>query len=113
MTGTRIRRLAPLLIATLLAAGGASLTTVAHASPTTAPAVTTDDSPTPGKSIKRIGRAKPQSIKRIGRADASDDLQKADSRRDFARRCFPSTSTSPYSVVGGPGGAPNPCTAAN
>ncbi|MFJ6761064.1 DUF3887 domain-containing protein [Streptomyces sp. NPDC091273] len=37
MTGTRTRRLAPLLITALLAVGGASLTTTAHAAPTTAP----------------------------------------------------------------------------
>ncbi|MEU9084818.1 hypothetical protein [Streptomyces sp. NPDC048357] len=95
----------------MLAAGGASLTTAAHAAPTTAPVVTTDGSGTPGKSIKRIGRAKPQSIKRIGRANASDALQKAASRRDFARQCFPATS--PELLLGAGGGVPHPCTAAN
>ncbi|MFD4866248.1 hypothetical protein [Streptomyces sp. NPDC058412] len=60
MTATRTRRLAPLLIATLLAGGGASLTSTAFAAPAeTAASVTTNtdtDSPRPVKSIRKKPR---------------------------------------------------------
>ncbi|MFE6840393.1 hypothetical protein ACFVFI_36915 [Streptomyces sp. NPDC057705] len=98
MTGTRTRCLAPVLIATLLAAGGASLATTAHASPTTAPVVTTDDQPAPVKSIKRIGKAKPKSIKRIGRADSPGTaMEGAKMRAD--------SYETPGTLVGGAGGS--------
>ncbi|MFF3675981.1 hypothetical protein ACFYYS_18665 [Streptomyces sp. NPDC002120] len=62
MTATRTRRLAPLLIATLLAGGAASLSSTAFAAPTTTTAnVTTDtdtetDSPRPVKHIAKTPR---------------------------------------------------------
>ncbi|MEU7551817.1 hypothetical protein AB0B01_05525 [Streptomyces sp. NPDC044571] len=51
MASTRTRRLAPLMIAPLLAAGAISLTTTAHAAPTTATGVTTEDKPRPATNI--------------------------------------------------------------
>ncbi|MFF3678071.1 hypothetical protein ACFYYS_29365 [Streptomyces sp. NPDC002120] len=60
MTATRTRRLAPLLIATLLAGGAASISSTAIAAPTTTSAsVTTDtdaDSPRPVKHIAKTPR---------------------------------------------------------
>ncbi|MFE6839692.1 hypothetical protein ACFVFI_33325 [Streptomyces sp. NPDC057705] len=47
MTATRTRRLAPLLIATLLAGGAASLSSTAFAAPTTTTTNVTTDSDTP------------------------------------------------------------------
>ncbi|MER6316130.1 hypothetical protein ABT237_20430 [Streptomyces sp. NPDC001581] len=84
----RTRRLAPLLIAALLAGGGASLATTAHAAPQTTPHVAaTDGTPPPVKSIKRIGKStpRPDPVKRIGRANnpstaMQDARQRADSR---------------------------------
>ncbi|WP_405828066.1 hypothetical protein [Streptomyces sp. NBC_00105] len=60
MTATRTRRLAPLLIATLLAGGAASLSSTAFAAPTTAtttPNVTTDSDTPLLDAFSKIGKA--------------------------------------------------------
>uniref|UniRef100_A0AAU2K2G7 Uncharacterized protein n=1 Tax=Streptomyces sp. NBC_00049 TaxID=2903617 RepID=A0AAU2K2G7_9ACTN len=85
MVTIKIRRVA-LLIATLLAGGGTSLATTAHAASNTAPVITTDE---PGP-VKNIGTAEPKSIKRIGRANnpgtaMHDAKMRADSFIDHSK----------------------------
>ncbi|MEU9304636.1 hypothetical protein [Streptomyces sp. NPDC048269] len=65
MASTRTRRLAPLIIAPLIAAGGISLTTTAHAAPTTATGVPTEDKPRPGGGLL-AGLTKAGALSRIG-----------------------------------------------
>ncbi|MFG2986704.1 hypothetical protein ACGFYQ_36600 [Streptomyces sp. NPDC048258] len=60
-----IRTLAPLMIAPLLAAGAISLTTTAHAAPTTTTGVTTEDKPRPGTGLL-TGLSKVGALTKIG-----------------------------------------------
>ncbi|MEU7729667.1 hypothetical protein AB0B78_31195 [Streptomyces sp. NPDC040724] len=73
MTATRTRRLAPLLIVTLLAGGAASLSSTAFAAPTTTTAsVTTDTDTDSPRTVKNITK-KPRTIKTIHKNDNTVD----------------------------------------
>ncbi|MBW5481024.1 hypothetical protein [Streptomyces bambusae] len=103
MAMTRSIRLVPLLIAPMVAAAGASLSTPAHAAPSTPPAVTADENPRP---VKAIGKAKFKPVKAIKRADTfSSKLKGAESRSDWARSCLPEPPLAPGELVGGGGGS--------
>ncbi|MFI6005787.1 hypothetical protein ACIA98_36290 [Streptomyces sp. NPDC051366] len=63
MTATGTRRVAPLLIATLLAGGGVSLSSTAFAAPTTTTASITTDTDSP-RTVKHITK-KPRTVKKL------------------------------------------------
>ncbi|MGW7455276.1 hypothetical protein [Streptomyces sp. NPDC054787] len=77
MTATRSRRLVPLLIATLLAGGGASLSSTAFAAPTTTTASVTTDTDTDTDSrrtVKTITKT-PRTIKTIKKTPKFGDAE--------------------------------------
>ncbi|MCX4632528.1 MULTISPECIES: hypothetical protein [unclassified Streptomyces] len=74
MTATRIRRTVPLLIATLLAGGGVSLSSTAFATPTTTTASVHTDTDTDNlRTVKRLTK-KPRLVKKLTRTVEKDDV---------------------------------------
>ncbi|MFE4258143.1 hypothetical protein [Streptomyces sp. NPDC056883] len=64
MIAIRTRRVVPLLIATLLAGGGVSLSSTAVAAPATTAAGLTTDTDTP-RTVKDLSRKKPRTVKNL------------------------------------------------
>ncbi|MEV6733725.1 hypothetical protein [Streptomyces sp. NPDC051364] len=74
MTATGTRRVAPLLIATLLAGGGVSLSSTAFAAPTTTTASVHTDTDTDNlRTVKRLTKT-PRPVKKLTRTVEKDDV---------------------------------------